>query len=164
MILFFFFSSRRRHTRFKCDWSSDVCSSDLAALHPPGGQEGEGLLDTPGDLARWARQAAATPVGTLPATLTVRSLELQFPEWANQRILARAIAEVVATGRVAEERQAPVAGAAAGGGTGDTAPAGSPAPPGAPARRAPRNVAARASGAPAGPGQPPRRPARPGAG
>src|SRR5256886_13377462 len=28
----FFFSSRRRHTRFDCDWSSDVCSSDL-----PGG-------------------------------------------------------------------------------------------------------------------------------
>src|SRR2546430_8541574 len=27
---FFFFSSRRRHTRFDCDWSSDVCSSDLA--------------------------------------------------------------------------------------------------------------------------------------
>src|SRR5260370_21362493 len=27
---FFFFSSRRRHTRFKCDWSSDVCFSDLA--------------------------------------------------------------------------------------------------------------------------------------
>src|SRR5579859_5818201 len=29
-IFFFFFSSRRRHTRFDCDWSSDVCSSDLA--------------------------------------------------------------------------------------------------------------------------------------
>src|SRR5260370_32410406 len=29
MSCFFFFSSRRRHTRFKCDWSSDVCSSDL---------------------------------------------------------------------------------------------------------------------------------------
>src|SRR2546430_13029792 len=27
--IFFFFSSRRRHTRFDCDWSSDVCSSDL---------------------------------------------------------------------------------------------------------------------------------------
>src|SRR5689334_24126566 len=26
---FFFFSSRRRHTRWSCDWSSDVCSSDL---------------------------------------------------------------------------------------------------------------------------------------
>src|SRR6266478_7764368 len=29
---FFFFSSRRRHTRFDCDWSSDVCSSDLALV------------------------------------------------------------------------------------------------------------------------------------
>src|SRR5690606_41308308 len=28
-ICFFFFSSRRRHTRFSRDWSSDVCSSDL---------------------------------------------------------------------------------------------------------------------------------------
>src|SRR6266508_5426279 len=28
-ILFFFFSSRRRHTRWPRDWSSDVCSSDL---------------------------------------------------------------------------------------------------------------------------------------
>src|SRR6266853_2503986 len=31
-LFFFFFSSRRRHTRFDCDWSSDVCASDLAAL------------------------------------------------------------------------------------------------------------------------------------
>src|SRR5258707_3678274 len=30
--VFFFFSSRRRHTRYWRDWSSDVCSSDLAAL------------------------------------------------------------------------------------------------------------------------------------
>src|SRR5438067_9855171 len=29
---FFFFSSRRRHTRSKRDWSSDVCSSDLAQM------------------------------------------------------------------------------------------------------------------------------------
>src|SRR2546430_14692225 len=29
IISVFFFSSRRRHTRFDCDWSSDVCSSDL---------------------------------------------------------------------------------------------------------------------------------------
>src|SRR5690242_20980338 len=27
--MLFFFSSRRRHTRLTCDWSSDVCSSDL---------------------------------------------------------------------------------------------------------------------------------------
>src|SRR6266700_3791411 len=31
-MFFFFFSSRRRHTRFSRDWSSDVCSSDLADL------------------------------------------------------------------------------------------------------------------------------------
>src|SRR5689334_24361276 len=35
-IFFFFFSSRRRHTRWNCDWSSDVCSSDLAC-----GSDGE---------------------------------------------------------------------------------------------------------------------------
>src|SRR5690606_14328476 len=29
LYLLFFFSSRRRHTRFSRDWSSDVCSSDL---------------------------------------------------------------------------------------------------------------------------------------
>src|SRR2546430_14116736 len=32
--LIFFFSSRRRHTRFDCDWSSDVCSSDLRKCSP----------------------------------------------------------------------------------------------------------------------------------
>src|SRR5690348_8114624 len=31
-MLFFFFSSRRRHTRWTGDWSSDVCSSDLMTL------------------------------------------------------------------------------------------------------------------------------------
>src|SRR2546430_5338216 len=35
-ISFFFFSSRRRHTRFDCDWSSDVCSSDLDQGARPG--------------------------------------------------------------------------------------------------------------------------------
>src|SRR5260221_6329616 len=32
---FFFFSSRRRHTRSLCDWSSDVCSSDLSSTPRP---------------------------------------------------------------------------------------------------------------------------------
>src|SRR5690606_39931656 len=31
----FFFSSRRRHTRFSRDWSSDVCSSDLQRFRRP---------------------------------------------------------------------------------------------------------------------------------
>src|SRR5467141_4068789 len=66
MIVFLFFSSRRRHTRFKCDWSSDVCSSDLddaiaaagpeIALHietNPVGHAGAYLAEnaTPGELA-----------------------------------------------------------------------------------------------------------------
>src|SRR5690606_41181358 len=37
----FFFSSRRRHTRFSRDWSSDVCSSDLVILIP-----GVGMFNT----------------------------------------------------------------------------------------------------------------------
>src|SRR5690606_39941841 len=31
-LVYFFFSSRRRHTRFSRDWSSDVCSSDLGGV------------------------------------------------------------------------------------------------------------------------------------
>src|SRR5262245_62550618 len=42
-VVFFFFSSRRRHTRCLSDWSSDVCSSDLvsasAEAAEPGPQE-----------------------------------------------------------------------------------------------------------------------------
>src|SRR5690606_40470143 len=40
----FFFSSRRRHTRFSRDWSSDVCSSDLI---PSAIRKGEALLFRP---------------------------------------------------------------------------------------------------------------------
>src|SRR2546430_7546066 len=39
----FFFSSRRRHTRFDCDWSSDVCSSDLADGVKRGGTIAAGM-------------------------------------------------------------------------------------------------------------------------
>src|SRR5690606_2366677 len=38
--MFFFFSSRRRHTRFSRDWSSDVCSSDLNDIASPTGKIG----------------------------------------------------------------------------------------------------------------------------
>src|SRR5215204_1813735 len=36
VFFFFFFSSRRRHTRSLCDWSSDVCSSDVVTVIPTG--------------------------------------------------------------------------------------------------------------------------------
>src|SRR5437762_7984415 len=44
--VFFFFSSRRRHTRYIGDWSSDVCSSDLPGLNTlsyGGGIDGIGV-------------------------------------------------------------------------------------------------------------------------
>src|SRR5438093_7358947 len=40
-VFFFFFSSRRRHTRLVSDWSSDVCSSDLAPN--PGALESQAI-------------------------------------------------------------------------------------------------------------------------
>src|SRR5690606_39706878 len=44
----FFFSSRRRHTRFSRDWSSDVCSSDYHPNHP----ELAVVVGEPGNLKR----------------------------------------------------------------------------------------------------------------
>src|SRR5438034_11840557 len=41
----FFFSSRRRHTRSLCDWSSDVCSSDLAPESPESTRVSNGLKE-----------------------------------------------------------------------------------------------------------------------
>src|SRR5256886_10382270 len=46
-LFFFFFSSRRRHTRFDCDWSSDVCSSDLLGRY--GFAEALALYSVTGD-------------------------------------------------------------------------------------------------------------------
>src|SRR2546427_4200057 len=57
---FFFFSSRRRHTRFDCDWSSDVCSSDLDLVH---------LLQS--RAARAARRARLCHPGLTPHTVSV---------------------------------------------------------------------------------------------
>src|SRR2546430_5983198 len=42
LLFLFFFSSRRRHTRFDCDWSSDVCSSDLIGSEHVVGLAGAG--------------------------------------------------------------------------------------------------------------------------
>src|SRR5438270_3831526 len=71
--LVFFFSSRRRHTRFDCDWSSDVCSSDLRMEaaneatfqrllrreHPAGGDP----LHCPGDPHHPRKEPARASLG-----------------------------------------------------------------------------------------------------
>src|SRR3712207_7113538 len=48
-LCFFFFSSRRRHTRYWRDWSSDVCSSDLGRLHGADGVAALALTETVDD-------------------------------------------------------------------------------------------------------------------
>src|SRR5205085_3687670 len=77
---FFFFSSRRRHTRFDCDWSSDVCSSDLE----------RGI-----EFQRIAGTSAGSIVGSLlaagmPAT-RLRKLvsELDYPSFLDRGALDR---------------------------------------------------------------------------
>src|SRR5438034_11468968 len=59
-MLFFFFSSRRRHTRSLCDWSSDVCSSDLHLL------QGRASVDLPGRVADQVRGGEDPRAGAEP--------------------------------------------------------------------------------------------------
>src|SRR5690348_17402971 len=49
--MIFFFSSRRRHTRWTGDWSSDVCSSDLALSSDTVGGVEQDLLQRAGQVA-----------------------------------------------------------------------------------------------------------------
>src|SRR5438045_7034345 len=55
----FFFSSRRRHTRCLSDWSSDVCSSDLAGAARV--RRGARPLSGPADSAESADVSVAAP-------------------------------------------------------------------------------------------------------
>src|SRR2546426_8040970 len=70
--IFFFFSSRRRHTRLQGDWSSDVCSSDLfkggigtasRRLDPPDGGYTVGVLVQCNYGRRRPLRIAGVPVG-----------------------------------------------------------------------------------------------------
>src|SRR2546430_4353101 len=56
---FFFFSSRRRHTRFDCDWSSDVCSSDLWRSGWCADPAAEWSCKSSGCRHSWTRDAAS---------------------------------------------------------------------------------------------------------
>src|SRR5256885_16129262 len=55
-IVFFFFSSRRRHTRLQGDWSSDVCSSDLGGYQVEAGTGVLQLLANAGGLTELAHK------------------------------------------------------------------------------------------------------------
>src|SRR5438132_2324089 len=71
---FFFFSSRRRHTRSLCDWSSDVCSSDLTL------QESSKLT-----LIRYVSGEFAKAVKPLPAGKEGRSEERRVGKECRSR-------------------------------------------------------------------------------
>src|SRR2546430_17634007 len=64
--LFFFFSSRRRHTRFDCDWSSDVCSSDLVNLGLENGSAVITVEDQGRGIPAGAREKVWQPYWRLP--------------------------------------------------------------------------------------------------
>src|SRR5256885_16522062 len=66
-MFFFFFSSRRRHTRLQGDWSSDVCSSDLAMLQMLAG----GLV-----LSLWALPLLTHIAAASPQLLSARAASM----------------------------------------------------------------------------------------
>src|SRR5438132_7429867 len=64
---FFFFSSRRRHTRSLCDWSSDVCSSDLSGPNAVGTScASASVADGVGTAAGLAQDVPGQPETQLP--------------------------------------------------------------------------------------------------
>src|SRR5436309_6275883 len=71
--LLFFFSSRRRHTRFSRDWSSDVCSSDLVVVtaHQSGYQFGR-RGSSPEHLARFCVRSQVAPSAGCSVLSTIR--------------------------------------------------------------------------------------------
>src|SRR6266850_4472387 len=75
--IFFFFSSRRRHTRLQGDWSSDVCSSDLA---PPAAAGG--AVEMPADEFDLARRRIAE----LERKIGQQQVELDFFRQALRRV------------------------------------------------------------------------------
>src|SRR3989475_11643704 len=85
--LFFFFSSRRRHTRFDCDWSSDVCSSDLVGV---GGAD-ERVAITPEDEVDALAFMRAVVLGRLTGDATVARAATGL---ATQMMRARYVALV----------------------------------------------------------------------
>src|SRR6266480_7264406 len=79
---FFFFSSRRRHTRLTCDWSSDVCSSDLLddALLIAAAPGGVGQDDAAGVIGEQPRVGE----GDVPAEAAAEHDRLVQPERVTQ--------------------------------------------------------------------------------
>src|SRR5690242_21264740 len=83
-VVFFFFSSRRRHTRLTCDWSSDVCSSDLCSRPRQCGY-GSTVDDPGGGFRCFAAPATGAAVWRLLSTIT----NCPLPDVAVERYVVR---------------------------------------------------------------------------
>src|SRR5688572_27590601 len=85
--MLFFFSSRRRHTRFDCDWSSDVCSSDLE-MRGRVSAVNSVFIDVSNELGGFESGALAALVGPVTAVVAggvgtivvVSAVALAWPE------------------------------------------------------------------------------------
>src|SRR5580698_11083592 len=81
-MFFFFFSSRRRHTRLTCDWSSDVCSSDLGKFC--GQRRPCGAIEDPDRTETMAPQQRGEP-DQIKATAQLRSAMLKIERFGDRR-------------------------------------------------------------------------------
>src|SRR5690606_40220613 len=85
-LFLFFFSSRRRHTRFSRDWSSDVCSSDLEIpQRGDGEQREEDLDDADGDVHAQHSGRARPQERERPACAGLRSEERRVGKECRSR-------------------------------------------------------------------------------
>src|SRR5437588_7580961 len=79
----FFFSSRRRHTRSLCDWSSDVCSSDLspsAGTHQGRGSDMDLQLDGKRALVTGSTAGIGLAVAVSGSWRQARRLSCGYPQ------------------------------------------------------------------------------------
>src|SRR6266511_2622825 len=91
MLVFFFFSSRRRHTRFSRDWSSDVCSSDL----------GSRLALTQAELAGSRLRRPGLEIALMPITTAGdRDRTRPFGEIGTRGVFVKEIEEALLDGRI----------------------------------------------------------------
>src|SRR5256886_11548087 len=91
--MFFFFSSRRRHTRFDCDWSSDVCSSDLrlvlAAASGKQDLEIASIYDVNRHTAAlWRQRVRAAGIGSLWEIQPGRGRKPQYAQEKRDALIA----------------------------------------------------------------------------
>src|SRR2546430_9944126 len=96
---FFFFSIRRRHTRFDCDWSSDVCSSDLRLARS---STVESEVIWPHD-ASSASNSTTSPL----ATVAMGSMDRSHARWNWSRPTSRVRSEERRVGKECRSRWSP---------------------------------------------------------